>query len=188
MQDDYDECGPSDSSCPRFISALSFIICTPFFIFDGRVFIYFYEAKTLPHSSLCFFACNDYKLAAMLKFERTRLSNLYNPSPTFDPKQFKKQDAQTFQVRQALFLFYRYCDLENQRWVKGCLYFPTKLECQKFSNYRNYGEFSTLSRLLSMFHFQYCSIGIAALINRQFDVPHVTTLQTIRVSLPSEAL
>ena len=136
MQDDYDECGPSDSSCPRFISALSFIICTPFFIFDGRVFIYSYEAKTLPHSSLCFFVCNDYKLAAMLKFERTRLSNLYNPSPTFDPKQFKKQDAQTFQVRQALFLFYRYCDLENQRWVKRVSLFSNEvrmLEVQQLS-------------------------------------------------------
>ena len=68
--DDYDECGPSDSSCPRCISASSCIICAPLFIFDGSVFIFFYEAKTLPHSSLSFFVCDDYKLAAMLKFER----------------------------------------------------------------------------------------------------------------------
>ena len=69
------------------------------------------------------------------------------------------------------FLFYHYCDLKNQRWVK-----TVNFIFQRRQNFWSIETIKTINSLLhyhnlllSMFHFCYRSIAIAVLISRLID-------------------
>ena len=95
------------------------------------------------------------------------LRNTMDGATLLAVQESRRLRCQMQQVDCFQFLFYLYCDLENQiSMEKRCLSFPKKLKCQKNRNYR---QFATLSQLLSIFHFLHQSIAIAALTSRFID-------------------